>query len=83
MSSTEHMGFDEAVRMVLRSYNTIAKMVEAHKSIGEDQRTNKLLLECAILSIVWRRLGKPKEVGEEMAQKWREVCELNAVPEVA
>ena len=81
MPSSEYMTFNEAVRMVLDRYNSIAKMVEAHKSLPDDQQTNKLLLECGILRIMYQRLGKPDTVANEMAGKWRELCELNQAPE--
>ena len=81
MPSSEYMTFNEAVQMVLRSYNSIAKMVEAHKSLSDDQQTNKLLLECGILRIMYQRLGRPDAVANEMADKWRQLCDLNQSPE--
>ena len=82
MPVCDYMGFDEAMCMVLSSYDTIEKIIELHKSVPECEATNKLLLECAILYIVWHRLGKPGEIAYEMIRKWERVCELNAVPQV-
>ena len=82
MSDSDFMGFDEAMCMVLNSYDTIEKMIEAHNRTPVGESTNKLLLECAMLSVIWHRLGKPGEIAYEMIRKWERVCELNSVPQV-
>ena len=73
------MQFHEAIRMVTNEYSTVAQMVQAHRSLRDDQESNKLLLECAVLSVIWRTQNKPRAVADLMAARWQKLRELNAV----
>lgn len=72
------MDLNEAVRMVLARYSTIGSLVEAHKSLADSEETSKLLIECTMLYILYGKLNKPREVGLQLADKWNELCEINA-----